>query len=66
MAVTVDDERNEVTADRTVRRSGGSYVVSIPPEILDAAGFAPDDDVVISRQHGSDSIEIRRKEEPEA
>ena len=63
MAVTVDDERNEIVADRTVRRSGGSYVVSLPPEILNAADIGCDEAVEVCREHGSDGeIQIRRKD----
>lgn len=62
MAVTVDDDRGEVAANRKVRRSGGSYVVSLPPEILEVADFGPDDDVVVSRKHESGAIELRLAE----
>lgn len=63
MSVEVDDEREEVVANRTIRKSGGSYVVSLPPEILEAAGLDPDDDVAVSRSHGSETVEIRADDE---
>lgn len=59
MSVRIDDERGEVVAHRTVFASGGSWVVSLPPEILDAAEFGPGDDVTVSREHGSGDIILR-------
>jgi antitoxin component of MazEF toxin-antitoxin module len=48
MTVSIDTERNVVLADRTVRRSGNSLVVSIPPQLLSAAGISEGDTVTIS------------------
>jgi antitoxin component of MazEF toxin-antitoxin module len=59
MGVSVDYDREEVSATRSVFKSGGSHVVSIPPEILKEAGFGPDDDVDVVHRRGEDSVEIR-------
>jgi len=39
MSVNVDADNGEVRATRTVRQSGNSTVVVIPPEMLGAVGF---------------------------
>ncbi|WBE14039.1 MazE superfamily protein [Saline Natrinema sp. J7-1 virus 1] len=45
MSVRVDTESNEFVDERDVRTSGGSTVVTIPPEILKQSGLEPGDSV---------------------
>jgi len=42
---------------RTLWRSGGSMVVSIPPELLEAYGISEGDNVEVYSKNGSIAIE---------
>ena len=62
MGVSVDHDRGEVSVERSIRKSGGSHVVSIPPYILDQAGFDGDEDIEVVHRQGEDSVQIRLAE----
>lgn len=66
MSVQIDSEKGEVREERTLRNSGDSVVVSIPPEVLDQAGLGEGDDVDVATAFGSSIIELREKSETEA
>lgn len=57
-----EDEQEEQAAHslgiRTLRRSGGSVVVTIPPEVVDLVDMDVGDDVVIHA--ASDSISLTK------
>lgn len=59
MECEVDMAAGEVRADRRVRVSGNSLVVSLPPTLLDAAGIKCDDDVKIVASNETKEIRIR-------
>lgn len=64
MSVTFDGERNEVKEDRPLRTSGGSVVVSIPPQVLEAVGADAGNEITVAADlDGSDTIELRTNEE---
>jgi len=62
MSVNVDADNGEVRATRTVRRSGNSTVVVIPPEMLGAVGFDLGDDVDLVAGLESGEIVLRPAE----
>lgn len=49
----------EVRADRRIRVSGNSLVVSLPPTLLDAADIKCDDDVEVVACNETEEIRIR-------
>ncbi|MFB6079523.1 MAG: hypothetical protein ABEJ81_00750 [Haloferacaceae archaeon] len=54
-----DDEQGEETRPlgiRTLRRSGGSVVVTIPPEVLDLVDVDSGDDVVVRATDDSTTL----------
>lgn len=57
-SVEVDFEGGEVSAIRMVRKSGSSFVVTIPPKLLDGSGLNSGDDVEITTKFGSRRIVI--------
>jgi len=59
MSVKVDTDNGEVRATRTIRQSGNSVVVVIPPELLDAAGFDLGDKVEIATDLEREDIILR-------
>lgn len=59
MSVRVDFDAGKIVAHRTIRKSGRSHVISIPPEILDAADFEPGDDVSVLLDNSSGELIIR-------
>jgi len=62
MSVTVDPDNGEVRATRTIRKSGNSTAVVIPPELLDAAGFELGDDVDLVCDFDTGEVSMRRTE----
>lgn len=59
MPVDYDTEAGEARADRTLRRSGNSVVVSLPPELLREAGFQQGDDVTVAAGFDRGEITLR-------
>jgi len=59
MDCEIDMTAGEVRADRRVRVSGNSLVVSLPPALLNAAGIKCDDDVEIVADNETEEIRIR-------
>lgn len=57
--VSVDPEDGTVSAIRSVRRSGNSVVVSIPLQVLEAAGLGEGDDVVIIGDMADGELRIK-------
>lgn len=57
--VDVDPDEGVVRATRTVRKSGGSLVVSFPREVLQVAGLDEGDDVLLEAEWDGDAIHIR-------
>lgn len=54
-----EGETAKVSAERQIRRSGNSLVVSIPPLLLEAAELDETDDVTLSVSE--QGIELRRE-----
>lgn len=52
MSVEFDPESGEVTASRTIGRSGNSIVVRLPPQMVKTAGFGEGDDVELKADSG--------------
>jgi len=63
MSVNVDADNGEVRATRTVRQSGNSTVVVIPPEMLGAVGFELGDDIDLVAGLESKEIVLRAASE---
>lgn len=62
--VSFDREEGKMRATRTVRESGNSVIVTIPPQILEGANFEVGDDVEISVDIESGDITVRRNDDP--
>lgn len=60
MPVKVDAEEGEISAVRTLRKSGNSVVVSVPPEVLEQAGMGRGDTVSIVAAFGGEEITVRK------
>lgn len=58
--VQIDRESLTATADRSLRASGNSTVVSLPPQLLQAAGIDPDSDVVVRADMQTGTIRIEQ------
>lgn len=58
--VEVDYENGTVTAIRTLRKSGGSVVLTIPPEVVDIINAEIGDDFTLFAEHGSEEITIKK------
>lgn len=56
-----DAERNALVAERKVRGSGNSTVITIPPQVLDAANIGPEDSVEVSADLDADGEIVLRK-----
>lgn len=54
--VDVDPEEGVLRATRKLRSSGGSIVVSIPPQMLQAVSFEEDDDILLRCEWDGDEI----------
>ncbi|DAC85255.1 AbrB/MazE/SpoVT family DNA-binding domain-containing protein [Natrinema versiforme] len=67
MSVRVDTESNEFVDERDVRTSGGSTVITIPPEILKQSGLEPGDPVEFRVGFDEEGmIRLEQKEDDEA
>jgi antitoxin component of MazEF toxin-antitoxin module len=65
--VRVDPEDGTVAADRSVRPSGRSLVVTLPPQVLEAAGIKEGDDVeIITKLDSSGNISIEKAGDSDA
>ncbi|AXR78972.1 AbrB/MazE/SpoVT family DNA-binding domain-containing protein [Natrarchaeobaculum sulfurireducens] len=60
MSVDVDPNENKTRAERSIRKSGNSFVVSIPPEILQSAGMSEGDRATLEADIGGETIQIHR------
>ena len=59
--VRVDPKDGTIAADRPVRQSGRSSVVTLPSEVLEAAGIEEGDDVeVVAKMDGSGNITLKK------
>jgi len=54
-----DGDKQEVRAKRALRRSGGSTVVTIPPEMVDLLDIELGDDVELEAEMFGDEIRLR-------
>lgn len=63
--VRVNREENRLEATRTLRSSGDSIVISIPPQLLEAAGLSEGDQVEIAAKMNGDEISFRLAETDE-
>jgi len=57
--VEIDGERQEVRATRALRQSGGSTVVTIPPEMVDLLDLELGDDLELEAEWSGDEIRLR-------
>lgn len=57
--VDIDKEDKEVRARRKLRKSGGSTVVTIPPEMLDLLDFELGDNVELEAEIFGDEMRLR-------
>lgn len=57
--VEVDKDEKVIRAIRPLRESGGSNVVTIPPEMIDLADFEVGDDVELQAEMFGDEIRVR-------
>jgi antitoxin component of MazEF toxin-antitoxin module len=60
--VDVDPDEGVVRATRPLRKSGGSTVISFPPEMLQSVAFEEDDELVLEADWGGDEIRLRKVE----
>jgi antitoxin component of MazEF toxin-antitoxin module len=58
--VDVDPDENVMRASRKLRQSGGSLVVSLPPEMLQSVGFEEGDELVLEAEWAGDTICLRK------
>lgn len=58
--VVIDAEEGTVSATRKIRESGNSIVISIPPQVLEAAGLEPGDQADIVADMDEQTITFRR------
>ena len=63
--VTFDRDEGVMRAIRTVRESGNSTIVTLPPQILEGANFEVGDDVDIEVDIDSGEITLNRHEPDE-
>jgi antitoxin component of MazEF toxin-antitoxin module len=60
MAIDIDPDTNTVRAERSLRSSGSSTVISFPPQILQALNLEVNDDVEIVADWEKDEIRIKK------
>lgn len=58
MAVSINTDSSTVEATRTLRHSGSSVVLTIPPQVLESLGMDAGDDVRIVGNWEDGTIEI--------
>lgn len=61
--VTIDPETLTVTASRTIRPSGNSTVLTIPPGVLDAVGADAGDEVQLVAHMDTGVVEVSKVED---
>lgn len=61
--VSIDLDNQEVIAIRSLRSSGNSKVITIPPEVLDVAKLESGDEVVITADMTTGQITIGKSED---
>ena len=59
----VDAEEGIVIAERKIRSSGNSTVLTIPPQVLDVAGLEAGDGVEISADLETGEIRLRKADD---
>ncbi|QHS17959.1 hypothetical protein GWK26_12810 [haloarchaeon 3A1-DGR] len=64
MPVEVNPEENEARCQRELRKSGNSIVVSLPPQLLEQAGFELGDEVLVAAGFEGGEISIRQEKAP--
>jgi len=52
----------KVTATRSLRESGGSTVLTIPPEIIDVMGWSSQDDLILDADYENGELIIKKSE----
>jgi len=60
--VDVDWEAGTVTATRRLRPSGGSTVLTIPPEVMSALGLEEGDDIVMVADRDAGEIRLQHSD----
>ncbi|WP_157972451.1 hypothetical protein [Saliphagus sp. LR7] len=63
--VDIDPDAEEVSGVRKLRKSGDSYVISIPPEVLETSGLDPGEHYKVATSFEGGSITISLAEEQE-
>jgi hypothetical protein len=58
--VQIDRESLSASTERALRDSGNSKVVSLPPQLLQAAGFDEDEDVIVRADMETGTIRIEQ------
>jgi len=57
--VDIDSENKEVRAARKLRRSGGSTVITVPPEMVDLVDLEHGDQLELEAEWSGDEIRLR-------
>lgn len=60
MSVTINPNAQTVTASRSLRRSGSSTVLTVPPEVLQALDLEAGDELEMVGSWEDDEITLRR------
>ena len=58
--VEFDRDEGTMRATRTVRESGNSVIVTLPPQIVEGGDFDVGDDVVVSVDIDTGAVSLRR------
>ena len=59
MSVNINPQTKTVEAGRQLRRSGSSFVVTLPPELIQALDWAQGDNLRLSADWDSGELVIR-------
>jgi antitoxin component of MazEF toxin-antitoxin module len=59
----IDQDDQEVRGESSLRESGGSVVLTIPPDIARQAGFDAGDDVQVSTPFEGGEITLRERDD---
>lgn len=62
MSVEIDADGGEIRTDGTLRRSGGSIVVTVPPEVRDTTGASEGSEYYVVADGDVDAIELRESQ----
>ena len=57
--VDIDSENREVRAARKLRRSGGSTVITVPPEMVDLVDLEHGDQLELEAEWSGEEIRLR-------